>query len=189
MKTTHRTPWRTRLQIALWRHGSLGAALLAALLVAAALLAWFLQQADATLAQTRLSMAQTHRNSPAVRPPDEASHEADRLTALRAVLAASPAPDEVVRQMAALSQRSGIAWVRGEYRSQWHADAQATQWHITQPVLTTYPQLRQLIDAVLRAHPNVSLDQVAVQREDTTQMLIKVRLRWSIWTLGEAIQR
>lgn len=185
MTTPSLAHWRFRLQVALWHHGSASRFLLAAMLVAAGLLCWGLWQTDTTLAQTQqeLAIERSRTSTPrtAVLPDDAA---AQRL-ALLAVLQASPRPDEVVHQIAALSQTAGIAWAQGEYRSQWHADTQTTQWQVTQPVLATYPQLRQLIDAVLRAHPNVSLDQVALQREDTTQSQVKVRLRWSIWTAGD----
>lgn len=184
MKATARAPWRVRLQIALWRHGSAGAGLLAALLMATGLLAWMQWQTDAALTQTQRALAQERASAPAARTPAHSGDEAAQLSALQAVLTASPAPDEVARHMAALSLSQGIAWAQGEYRPQWHADTQTTQWQVTQPVLATYPQLRQLIDAVLRAHPNVSLDQVTLQRDDTTQSLVEVRLRWSIWTAG-----
>lgn len=177
--------WRVRLQIALWRHGSAGRCLLASLLVAAGLLGWMLWQTDAALTQTQQALARERNSPPNTRTALQPDDEATQRLALQAVLQASPKPDEVVRQIAALSQSAGIAWAQGEYRSQWHADTQTTQWQVTQPVEATYLQLRQLIDAVLRAHPNVSLDHVALQREDTTQSQIKVRLRWSIWTAND----
>lgn len=186
---TRRTPWRARLQIVWWRHGGAGTALLVALLVLAGLLTWMLQQADAALAQTQQALANGQSRTPVDTPPAEDHDENTRLAALQAVLVASPPPDEVVRHMAELAQRAGIAWAQGEYRAQWHADTQTTQWQVTQPALASYPQLRQLIDAVLRAHPNVSLDHMAVQRDDAAQSQAKVRLRWSIWTRGAAAPR
>lgn len=188
MKTV-RTPWRVRAQIALWRHGSPGAILLAALLLSAWLLVWMLQKTDATLQQTRRALAHHGSHEPAATLPVEGTSDTTRLAALQAVLTASPPPDEVVRHIVALSERAGIAWTQGEYRAQWHADTKVTQWHVTQPAIASYPQLRQLINAVLRAHPYVSLDQVTVQRDDTTQSEARVRLRWSIWTRDAAVPR
>lgn len=189
MKTTFHTPWRVRLEIALWRHGSAGLAVLVGLLIAATLMAWLLLETRSNLAQTRRALALAVNPVQNMQAPTPGNGDAATLDTLRAALAASPAPDEVVREMAALSHGLGIEWAQGEFRSQAHAHTQTTQWQVTQPALATYPQLRQLIDAVLRAHPNVSLDQLSVQRDDTTQAQVKVRLRWSIWTLGEAPQR
>ena len=189
MKTTFRTPWRVRLEVALWRHGSVGHAVLAGLLVAATLMAWFLLETRSNLAQTRRALELAVNPVQNMQAPTPGNGDAATLDTLRAALAASPAPDEVVREMAALSHGLGIEWAQGEFRSQAHAQTQTTQWQVTQPALTTYLQLRKLIDAVLRAHPNVSLNQLSVQRDDTTQAQVKVRLRWSIWTLGEAPQR
>lgn len=189
MKTTLRTPWRVRLEIALWRHGSVGLAALAGLLIAAALMAWLLLQTSSNLAQTQPALALAVNPVQKMQAPAQGNGDAATLDKLRAALAASPAPDEVVREMAALSHGLGIEWTQGEFRSQAHAQTQTIQWQVAQPALATYPQLRRLIDAVLRVHPNVSLDQLSVQRDDTTQAQVKVRLRWSIWTLGEATQR
>lgn len=186
MKSTAVAPWRARLQIALWRHGSAGTALLVAMLLVTGLLTWTLQQMDVALTQTRQALEQEHVGAPAARTPAPANDEAARVAVLQALLATSPAPDEVVRGIAAQSNAVGITWTQGDYRQQWHPATQTTQWQVTQPALATYPQLRQLIDAVLRAHPNVSLDQVTVQRDDTAQAQVQVRLRWSIWTLGAA---
>ena len=109
MKIVTHARWRVRLQIALWRHGSAGAAVLATLLVAAALLAWLLQQAHASLAQTRHARAQENSSVPTAQTPVRHDDEAARLSALQAVLAASPAPG--VCQIFTVLSRSGVSFI------------------------------------------------------------------------------
>lgn len=173
--------WRVRAQILLWRHGwAWPAALL--LLVAAAATYWLvLQPAREALAatQTELGREQVAAHAkPAVSP---ALSEAEQLAALRAVLQNAPEPAELVRRMSGLAQAEQIALPQGEYVQQFHSTTQVQQVHVTQSVRASYPQLRRYIQAVLRAIPNASLDQMAARRDNVGQSQLEVRLRWSFW--------
>ena len=178
------TSWRAHSHVFLWRHASACVALLAISLVAIGLLTWALHRSEAALAQARESLHQQRSHRTTEPAPSPGPDDAARVFAMRAVLNNTAAPHSVVRQLAALSQAAGMDWAQGDYRSQWHAQTKITQWQVTQPVQTTYPQLRRLIDGVLRAHPNVSLDEISLERDGTTQTMLQVRLRWSIWTVG-----
>jgi hypothetical protein len=174
-----------RLRIWLWRHG-FAMPLAAALLVAAALLHWSVavpadEQARAW--HSHADRAAALRGTP---PQPDAIDDKARLIALRAALPPPASAMPLVRRMAALAEAQQIAVQQADYQQQAHPALQVTQWHITQPVRATYPQVRRYIESVLRAIPNASLDQVTVRRDNVGQSQLEVRLRWSLWVQAPA---
>lgn len=178
--------WTLRMQIALWRQGAaLPLALL--LLAAAAVLEWTVTQpAQQRAAQVQDELRNAlHRDAAqaASQPPAApALTQRQQLAATQAVLRA-PSADAtaLVRRMAALAQAQQIPLQQSDYQVQPHPAAAVVQVQITQPLRASYPQLRRYIEAVLRAMPQASLDQVSARRENVGQAQLEVRLRWSIW--------
>lgn len=119
------------------------------------------------------------RNPGAVVTP--ATNDEQRLAVIQDRLRQTPDAGELVRKMATLAQHQQLVLVQGDYSSQFHSTTQATQVQINQPIRGTYPQLRRYIEAVLRAVPNASLDQITARRENVGQSQLEARLRWSVW--------
>ncbi|MBI5279836.1 MAG: hypothetical protein HY854_25620 [Burkholderiales bacterium] len=171
--------WRVRLEIALWRHGwALPAALLVALLTLVIHQVGLMRTRDA-LAATQAELALQRR---AMAPARVALNpEDERLARLRATLDAETSGAEVIKRMAALAQDEAIQLQQADYQRQVLPSAPIVQLQVTQPVQANYVQLRNYIESVLRAMPNVSLDQVSARRDNIGQDRLEARLRWSVW--------
>lgn len=169
---------RPRAQIFLWRHGWIWVAALLAAIVAFGIRAAWLEPARAKLAAARAELALASAALPA---PAAAPTEQQQLAQVQSVLRASATPPQLLREMAALAQAQQIVLQQAEYQQQLHPVTQVLQVQVSHPVRATYPQLRRYIESVLRARPNVSLDQVAARRDSVGQSQLEVRLRWSFW--------
>lgn len=176
--------WRVSIEIALWRHG--WAVPLAAIVLGAAAALYFgaLRPGRHAIASLGMELAQKQQAMSAATGGVRASavqSEQQRLQALQAVLRQSPEAGEIVRKMVALAEAEQIKLVQSDYKGQLHRANQVNQIQITQPVRATYPQLRNYIESVLRAVPNVSLDQIVAKRDNVGQSQVQARLKWSIW--------
>ncbi|MES3001257.1 MAG: hypothetical protein V4787_11255 [Pseudomonadota bacterium] len=173
--------WRARVQIALWRRGWAWTSALVLLAAACASHLLVLQPLRHALAATKAEIVR-ERSAAGARPgPVAPTAQAQDLATLQAVLSTSPEPAELVRTMASLAQAEQIAWQQGDYQQQPQAATRLVQVQVTQPVHASYPQLRRYVEAVLRALPNASLDQVTARRENVGQAQIEARLRWTLW--------
>jgi len=172
---------RVQAQILLWRHGWAWPAALCLSGVAAATYWLVLQPAREALAATLAELGREAAAADAKPALSPALSEGEQLAAVRVVLQRAPEPAGLVRRMSGLAQAEQIALPQGEYVQQFHSTTQVQQVHVTQSVRASYPQLRRYIEAVLRAIPNASLDQVAARRDNVGQSRLEVRLRWSFW--------
>lgn len=173
---------RARLEIALWRHG--WAWLLAACAGAGALALHAAVLLPGRAALQAAQQALAHEQQLALRPPPPpaaAPTGAQRLAAVQALLRQSPEAGELVRAMDKLAQAGQITLAQADYQYQVNSTTQAMQVQITQPVKAGYPQLRGYIEAVLRALPNATLDQIAAKRDNVGQAQLQARLKWSLW--------
>jgi len=173
--------YRVQWQVILWRHASAGTGLLVLLLGALGVLVGMTNWTRVELDQMQSALARAKTSEPPASSASPRLEEAAHVALIREQLSRSTTHDSVVGDMAALASRNGIDWVRGEYRLRSHTETRLDQWQVTQPLQTSYSQLRSFIDAVLRTHPNVSLDQIALERDDATGSPLKARLQWSIW--------
>jgi len=173
---------RAFAEVWLWRHGWVWP--VAALLAAATMTAFFTvsQPQRADLSELKLQTDQA-RSAFLQRP---ASAAAVTSTDARAVIDASAPADQLVARMIQLAQAEGIALPQSEYQQHLMADSTVLQVQVAQPVRATYPQLRRYIEAVLRAVPNASLDQLNARRENVGQPQLDAKLRWSLWLPSSA---
>ena len=171
---------RTRLQIALWRHGWCWVTAAAATAVGAAIYFAVLQPARVALqaARTELAQAGAARRQAHAAPPVS---QQQQLKVLQGALQTDATPADLVQRMAAIARSEGVALPQGDYQQQIHASTGVLQVHVHQPVRASYPQLRRYLEAVLREVPNASLDQVAARRDNVGQSQLEARLRWSLW--------
>lgn len=175
---------RAAVEIWLWRRGWAWPVVGLLALVAVMSYALVLQPRRAQLAEVDAGLERArlaaHRDAASA---NTASTQIDA----RAVILASPPADRLVARMVELAQAEGIALPQSEYQQRAMPDAQLVQVQVTQPVRATYPQLRRYIEAVLRALPNASLDQLGARRENVGQPQLEARLRWSLWLPRAAI--
>jgi hypothetical protein len=175
---------RAVTEIALWRIGfawPLALAIGAGALVVHIVLSQSLQ---ARVASLENQLAHAQRAEQARRRGDAA---VARVPDARALIDASPSGEELVARMVKLAEQEGIALPQSEYQQRvLSGGSSVAQLQITQPVRATYPQLRRYVEAVLRAIPNASLDQLAARRENVGQPQLEARLRWTLWLPGAA---
>lgn len=176
---TRLTAAGVELQVLLWRGGlAWPLAALVGLFAVALHFAVFVPARTALVAgHTELAQATLNTSKPNHLP----ATEEQQLEALRATLRTDAEPADLIRKLGELARTEQIALSQGEYQQKFHSKAQLLQVQVSQPVKTSYPQLRRYIEAVLRTMPNASLDQIQARRDNVAQAQLEVRLRWSFW--------
>jgi hypothetical protein len=180
----NRAGWRTTVEIALWRHGWACPLALVTAISAAAGYLLLLQPERQLQRAARIEFAREQQSAAAPFKRVDANQEADArlsLNAVQAILPASAATAESVRKIAVLAQAEQIKLAQSDYQQQVNDNIGVTRVQISQPVRATYPQLRRYIEAVLRALPNASLDQVVGRRGKIAQTQVEALLKWSLW--------
>ena len=163
---------RALLGLWLWRHG-LALPLAVALLLAAAALGW-----DAH----RTAAVETAVVAPRL-PALAAAGAADDATALAAfqtVLVPLDDSTAAVRRLVSLTQPE-LAWQRAEFQQSDDAAAGVVRLQITVPVTGEYAAMRHALQRALAEMPQLSLDQVRLQREQAGTTQLEARLRFSLW--------
>lgn len=172
MSALARIALRARLELWLWRHGA--ALPLALLLVAAA---------AAVLAFTRPAI-DTAPAVVAARLPNAgaaaAADDAQALAAFHALLLPADESTALVRRLVTLTQPA-LAWQRAEFQQSDDAAPGVLRLQITVPVQGEYAAVRLALNKALREMPQLSLDQVRLQREPTAGAVLDARLRFSLW--------
>lgn len=181
---------RAWLQVAVWRQGWAWVIAASLVMAAIAMQVAFVTPSREALAAIRAELSLTAPRAGTATPADADPPlltEEQRLAQLQARLRGSPSATAIVTQMGALAQAQQIALTQGDYQQRAYADTGVTQVQVIQPIKASYPQLRGYIESVLRAFPNVSLDQIEVRRDNVAQAQPSARLKWSIWLLpGES---
>jgi hypothetical protein len=163
--------WRARMGLWLWRHG-LAWPLCALLLAAAALLAW-----DATRAGPVVAAVVAPRlPTAAAAGPDDAA----ALAAFRAALVPADEATATVRRLVTLTQPE-LAWQRAEFAQSDDAAPGVARLQITVPVSGEYRAVRTALQRALLEMPQLSLDQVRLQRDPGPAAPLEARLRFSLW--------
>ncbi len=163
--------WRAHLGLWLWRHG-LAWPLCALLLVAAALLAW-----DATRAGAPAAAVVAPR-LPSV--ATAGAEDGQALAAFRQALVPADEATATVRRLVTLTQPE-LAWQRAEFAQSEDAAPGVARLQITVPVSGEYRAVRTALQRALLEMPQLSLDQVRLQREAGPAAVLEARLRFSLW--------
>jgi len=79
------------------------------------------------------------------------------------------------------AEREGLHFERSNYQYEPGKDLPWTRMSISLPVSGSYPAVRSLVEAILREHPNMSLDQLSIQREASDKAQADVQLSLSAW--------
>lgn len=165
--------WRLRLELAGWRHGAWPVMVLSMLVLAAWLNA---------VERPALREANRLAQSPPVLLGADLQHRGDvhRWAVFRAAL---PSQTDQSLLMQALVRRTKheLAWRQAEFQ---HTEDRALgllRTQVTVPVAGAYPDLRQALDAALRDFPNLSIDQIQIQRPGSADTTVSARVRLSWW--------
>ena len=123
----------------------------------------------------------------------------ERLAALRVAAAtreASPAPpvfnplgalpptgaaSQQIGELAQLAASHGLALPRGRYSVTSQAGTALARWQLVLPVETPYPALHAFLAAALERLPNLTLDELKLERERIESADLQAELRMSLF--------
>jgi Tfp pilus assembly protein PilO len=175
--TRLRWVWRLAMESLGW-HGVIGVGLtLGALYVFATMVA----PMEARLEDTR---AQAARPRKATDAPTQATRVADPAIQLSELYGAFPGDDALPGLLAKLNEigrTHGVALQQADYSANEDRGRQIGQYRLSAPLVTTYPQLKSFLADVLASLPNVSLDQLSLQRHAPAETKIEVQMQFTVY--------
>lgn len=175
---------RLVLDIAIWRHGW-GPVLGVAMVLAAA--AFWATQVRPLLALAQQADRSTAASTAELLVPamDDAASGQDRSRLLRQQLQAiMPPKSDAHRTVAAMVGQAQKHAVRIESIDvQFRDDPQSgwSQASYSVPLEGSYPAIRQMIEALLREHAHLALDQISFRRDSAAAKQLEVQVRLTGW--------
>jgi hypothetical protein len=144
--------------------------------------------AEQRLEQLRLEKARLERASE--RRAQDGAQAApasleQRLHAFYKMLAAEESTGELLQSIDALGRKHGLVLRLGNYRFSREAGARFGRYELTYTAQAPYFQARLFMRDVLRELPMVSLDDVSIQRAQTTAGTTEITVRFSMLVRAE----
>lgn len=173
-----RLRWMARS--ALQRLGWQGLAGIGLAIAASAFCASAIMPLDARVAGLKARMSQPR----ATRDAAPAADYADPAAQIDAFYRAFPADESLTELLAKLhriGEEHGLALQQAEYRAVDERGPRLGQYRITVPAIATYPQLKRFLAAVLAGMPNLSLDQLSLQRRAVTDAGVEVQMQFTLY--------
>lgn len=100
---------------------------------------------------------------------------------LATALPISTQADADVRDLYSLALDNGMTIQHADFTTTDDPLIGITRVQMIAPVTTTYPQLRQFLETLLRKSPHSTVDQLTFQRDDVSQHEIRAKFRVSWW--------
>jgi len=172
-------------KFALQRLGWQGSAGLALLVAAGAFCAGIILPLDAQVSGLRTQMSLSRhgldggRNDPAI--PPRASDPAADLDAFYRSFPNDDALTDLLAKMHGIGDEYGLALQQADYRAADERGQRLGQYRITIPAVATYPQLKHFLAALLTEMPNLSLDQISLQRRAVADARVDVQMQFTLY--------
>jgi hypothetical protein len=151
------------------------------LIAAAAFSAGVTLPLDARVAELKAQMSAPARERSDAAPAPRAS---DPAADLDAFYRSFPNDDELTDLLAKLhgiGDRHGLALQQADYRAGDERGQRLGQYRISVPAITTYPQLKHFLAALLTEMPNLSLDQLSLQRHAVVDARVDVQMQFTLY--------
>jgi hypothetical protein len=135
---------------------------------------------DARLAGIRGDMALPHKgpaNERRVDTPDPAAE----LDAFYREFPGEDALTDLLAKLHRIADEHGLALQQADYRAADERGPRLGQYRITVPAVATYPQLKQFLAAVLTGMPNLSLDQLSLQRHAVADARVDAQMQFTLY--------
>lgn len=100
-----------------------------------------------------------------------------------------PADGTLGNQLArlhAIGDANGLALRQAEYRTGEERGPRLGQYRISVPVTATYPSMKRFLAAALTEMPNLSLDQISMQRRRVGDATVAVQLEFTLFLLRQS---
>jgi hypothetical protein len=176
-----RLRWLARL--AVQRLGWQGVAGLGLLIATCVFCAGGIAPLDDRVSELKAQMSLPHK---ALRDTANALRAPDPAAELDAFYRAFPGDDaltDLLAKLHGIGEEHGLALQQAEYRAIDERGPRLGQYRITVPATTTYPQLKHFLAAVLTGMPNLSLDQISLQRRAVADSRVDVQLQFTLYLL------
>ncbi|HVY07909.1 MAG TPA: type 4a pilus biogenesis protein PilO [Burkholderiales bacterium] len=160
-----------------WRGMSGMAMMLAALLFGAFVLLPMESREDEIKARLSAPAAQPGRQASARR----ASGTAAGLDAFYRSLPGDDALTDLLAKLHDVGERNGLALQQAEYRAAEERNPYIGRYRISIPATATYPHLKQFLAALLADIPNLSLDQLSLQRRTSGDATVEVQMQFTLY--------
>jgi hypothetical protein len=181
MKTTLAS-WRLTLEIALWRHGALWPLVALGLVMAAAV--WWgmvLPQKQLLVELSQRAAHQAHLRQQARPATPVRDEQAQSWQQIRQTWPEAGQVDAHIAAVLQMAQKRGLVVEQGDYQYRSEPELNALKVTMNLPMRGTYNNLRGWVDAVLREHPNLALEELAIKREVVSSAEAEVKARWVGW--------
>ena len=93
--------------------------------------------------------------------------------------------NKVLRELHEAAKQEKLVLERGDYRLTEEGGLDLLRYQITLPVKGSYASIRGFLRRVLRDIPSVSLDGIAIQRQNVGDEAVEVQIRFSLHHRGE----
>lgn len=182
--------WRLGAEVWLWRHGWGWAVV--TLLAVVCVLAWafvFLPL-QAHLAQVEAEHGEhlSRAEAPAA-PPGRENLQRIAWQELSAALPHEKQADRLIARTLALARQHGVVLQQADYQYQLDAEMKWMQMNMSLPVRGSYPQTRRFIEAVLREHPHLAMNQIGFKRDGAASAQLEAIVSFSAWFMVGEVGR
>ncbi len=143
--------------------------------------AGMLMPMDARVAELQERMSRPHRDTADAAHPARAADPAAELEMFYRSFPADDALTDLLAKLHGIGDDHGLALQQADYRAADEHGQQLGQYRITVPATATYPQLKQFLAAVLTEMPNLSLDQISLQRRSLTDATVEVQMQFTLY--------
>jgi hypothetical protein len=174
-----RLRWLTRQ--ALHGLGWQGVAGLGLAMAACAFCVAVLVPLDARIGGLKASMASPHQARNVAANSLPASDPAADLDAFYRSFPEDEALTDLLARLHGIGDEHGLVLQQADYRAADERGQRLGQYFITVPAIATYPQLKRFLAAALAEMPNLSLDQISLQRRSVTDARVTVQLQFTLY--------
>lgn len=183
------TPGQLRLwiEVGLWRQGWLWPVSSLVALAALAMWCWYVPMQQAHLADTQQHLHRLAQTAAAARAaPLPRPIEADPAqTSTLALLESAPAVPSQLSWILQRAKAHRIDMTNASYEEHHDEASHLTRLEVDMPLRSTYPQLRALLDEVLREAPNISLDRIEFSRANVSEGIVEAKVHLSLWRIAQ----
>ena len=129
-------------------------------------------QAEAAAIQDKAARARERAGLPATRHAAE-----EPLAEFYAYFPPAANVPELLQKLYELADRQGLTLPNGEYKLAAGTDERLVAYEAMLPMQGSYPQLHKFIVTVLNELPNVALDELKLERQQSTETAVDAQVR------------
>jgi hypothetical protein len=136
---------------------------------------------DTRIAGLKARMALPYQARNVAENPLPASDPAADLDAFYRSFPEDEALTDLLARLHGIGDEHGLVLQQADYRAADERGQRLGQYFITIPAIATYPQLKRFLAAALAEMPNLSLDQISLQRRSVADARVTVQLQFTLY--------